>query len=148
MSTLLILGRILFSLIFLSSGINHIAKVEAMTGYAKYKKLPAAKLGVILSGIVLVLASLMIILGYYVDIAGEALAVFTLLTAFIFQNFWTETDAMAKMTATVSFFKDIALSGAALVFVGYAHVAQQLFDANKSHALGWAVSYAKMAIWK
>jgi uncharacterized membrane protein YphA (DoxX/SURF4 family) len=148
MSTLLIVGRILFSLIFLSSGINHLTKVEAMTGYAKYKKLPAAKLGVVLSGIVLILASLMVIFGYYMDIAGEALAVFLVLTSFIFHTFWSETDATAKMNETIAFFKDLALAGAALIIVGYAHVAQQLFAATHQHALGWAVSYAKMAIWK
>jgi len=39
---ILIIGRILFGALFVTSGLAHFAKLEAMTGYAKYKKLPAA----------------------------------------------------------------------------------------------------------
>ena len=46
MDAVLVIGRILFAFIFITSGISHFAKLEAMTGYAKYKKLPAAKLSV------------------------------------------------------------------------------------------------------
>ena len=53
MDAVLAIGRILFALLFISSGINHLTKLEAMTGYAKYKKVPAAKLAVLLSGVML-----------------------------------------------------------------------------------------------
>ena len=38
MSAVLAIGRVLFALIFINSGIGHLTKVEAMTGYATYKK--------------------------------------------------------------------------------------------------------------
>ena len=48
MKALFVIGQVLAGLYFINGGINHLTKLEAMTGYAKYKKLPAAKLGVIL----------------------------------------------------------------------------------------------------
>ncbi|MEY3685721.1 MAG: hypothetical protein RJB00_671, partial [Actinomycetota bacterium] len=42
MDILLIVGRVLFSLLFISSGVAHLTKLQAMTGYAQYKKVPAA----------------------------------------------------------------------------------------------------------
>jgi uncharacterized membrane protein YphA (DoxX/SURF4 family) len=42
MDVVLVIGRVLFALLFINSGIAHLTKLEAMTGYAKYKKVPAA----------------------------------------------------------------------------------------------------------
>jgi len=59
----LIAGRVLFALLFISSGINHFTKNEAMTGYAKYKKVPMAKAAVYLSGLMILLGGIYIVLG-------------------------------------------------------------------------------------
>ena len=48
--TILIIGRVLFALLFISSGISHFTKSAAMTGYAQFKKVPMAKFSVLLSG--------------------------------------------------------------------------------------------------
>ena len=68
MSAILLIGRILFALLFINSGINHFTKLEAMTGYAKYKKLPAAKLGVLVSGLMILLGGIYILLGFWADL--------------------------------------------------------------------------------
>lgn len=126
----MLIGRILFALIFINSGINHLTKLEAMTGYAKYKKLPAAKLGVIVSGLMILAGGLFILLGVWADLGGLLIGIFGILAAFIFHNFWKETDATAKMNETISFFKDLALAGAALMI--FALVAK-----NGDIAFGW-----------
>ena len=118
MSAIMLIGRILFALLFINSGINHFTKLEAMTGYAKYKKLPAAKLGVLLSGLMILAGGLFILLGIWADLGGLLIGVFGILAAFIFHNFWKETDATAKMNETIAFFKDLALAGAALIIFG------------------------------
>ena len=115
MDLIIVIGRILFGGFFLMSGINHFTKLEAMTGYAKYKKLPAAKLGVLISGLMLVIGGISIILGYYADLGALLLAIFLVLAAVIFHNFWKETDATAKQNEMLGFMKDIALAGAALI---------------------------------
>lgn len=86
-----------------------------MTGYAKYKKLPAAKLGVLISGLFFLLGGVYVALGLWVDLGALLLAITLILAAVIFQNFWTETDATARQTAMMGFNKDLALAGAALI---------------------------------
>lgn len=115
MEIVLVIGRILFGALFVMSGIAHFAKLEMMTGYAKYKKLPAAKLGVIASGIFFLLGGVYIIAGFWVDLGALMIAITLILAAVIFHNFWKETDATAKQTEQMAFNKDLALAGAALI---------------------------------
>jgi len=89
------------------SGIAHFAKLEMMTGYAKYKKLPAAKLGVILSGLFFLLGGIYIVIGLWVDLGALLIAVTVILAALIFHNFWKETDANTKQTEQMAFNKDM-----------------------------------------
>jgi len=115
MDILLVIGRVLFALIFINSGIAHLTKLEAMTGYAQYKKVPAAKLSVIVTGLMLVVGGLYVALGVYADLGALLLAIFLVATAFIMHNFWTNEDAHAKQNESISFFKNLALAGAALI---------------------------------
>ncbi len=115
MDAVLIIGRILFALIFINSGIMHLTKLEAMTGYAKFKKVPAAKLTVALSGLMILIGGLYIALGVYADLGALLIAIFLIPTAFIMHAFWKESDASAKATESIQFFKDLSLAGAALI---------------------------------
>jgi uncharacterized membrane protein YphA (DoxX/SURF4 family) len=142
MDLILVIGRILFGGFFLMSGINHFTKLEAMTGYAKYKKLPAAKLGVLISGLMLVIGGISIILGYYADLGALLLAIFLVLAAVIFHNFWKETDATAKQNEMLGFMKDIALAGAALIL--FALVSKYGADLD----FGWVLSAENISLWK
>jgi uncharacterized membrane protein YphA (DoxX/SURF4 family) len=115
LDAILVIGRILFAFIFVTSGIAHFAKLEAMTGYAQYKKLPAAKLGVMISGLFFLLGGIYIAAGFWVDLGALLLAITLILAAVIFHNFWKETDPTAKQNEMIAFNKDIALAGAALI---------------------------------
>ena len=111
----LIAGRVLFALLLISSGINHFTKNEAMTGYAKYKKVPMAKAAVYLSGLMILLGGIYIVLGFYADLGALLIALFLIPTAFLMHAFWKETDPTAKQNETIGFFKDLSLAGAALI---------------------------------
>jgi uncharacterized membrane protein YphA (DoxX/SURF4 family) len=142
MDLIIVIGRILFGGFFLMSGINHFTKLEAMTGYAKYKKLPAAKLGVLISGLMLVIGGITIILGYYADLGALLLAIFLVLAAVVFHNFWKETDATAKQNEMLGFMKDMALAGAALIL--FALVVKHGTDLD----FGWVLSAENISLWK
>lgn len=114
MDIVLVIGRILFALVLLNSGISHFAKLEAMAGYAGFKKVPAAKQAVMLSGLVLVLSSLSIILGIYADLGALAVAVLLLVLAVKMHDFWA-ADEQSKQGETINFFKNVSMAGAALV---------------------------------
>jgi len=115
MDIVLVIARVLFALIFISSGISHLTKLEAMTGYAQYKKVPAAKFSVLLSGLMILIGGLYIAFGVYADLGALLLALFLIPTAFLMHAFWKETDATAKQNETIGFFKDLSLAGAALI---------------------------------
>ena len=142
MNAIVLIGRILFGGFFVMSGINHFTKLETMTGYAKYKKLPAAKLGVLLSGLMILIGGIYIVLGYYADLGALLIAIFLVLASVIFHNFWAETDATAKQTEMLNFMKGLALAGGALVI--FAMVAKQGGEVD----FGWVISKAHIALWK
>jgi len=111
----LIAGRVLFALLFISSGVNHFTQNSAMTAYAKYKKIPMAKIAVYISGLMLVLGGIYIALGFYADLGALLIAIFLIPTAFLMHAFWKESDATAKSNERIAFFKDLSLAGAALI---------------------------------
>jgi uncharacterized membrane protein YphA (DoxX/SURF4 family) len=114
MDVILIIGRVLFAAVLLNSGIAHFAKLDAMAGYAAHKKVPAAKAAVALSGLILVLGSLAIIFGVFLDLGALAVAVLLVVMAVSMHDFWTADEA-SKQTETIQFFKNISMAGAALV---------------------------------
>jgi len=115
MDIVLIIARVLFALLFINSGLMHLTKLEAMTGYAQYKKVPAAKFSVILTGLMILVGGLYIAFGVYADLGALLIALFLVPTAFIMHGFWNESDATAKQNEATAFFKDLSLAGAALI---------------------------------
>lgn len=111
----LLVGRVLFALIFINSGIAHLTKLNAMTGYAQFKKVPSPVLAVIVTGLMLIIGGLYVALGIFADLGALLLAIFLIVSAFMMHNFWTIQDEQAKQAETINFFKNIALAGAALI---------------------------------
>ena len=114
MSTVFLIARIVFSAMFVMSGINHITKANDMTGYAQFKGVPSPKLAVIGSGVVMGLGGLSIILGVYADLGAIVLAAILLLMAVKMHNFWTLEDAQAKQADMIGFLKNVSMAGGAL----------------------------------
>lgn len=115
MDAVLLIGRVLFAAIFTYSGIAHITKTQALTGYATYKKVPAAKLAVIVSSLMILVGGLYIACGVYADLGALLIAIFLIPTALQMHAFWKESDTTAKQNERTHFLKDISLSGAALI---------------------------------
>jgi uncharacterized membrane protein YphA (DoxX/SURF4 family) len=137
MDIVLLVGRILFALLFINSGINHFTKNAAMTGYAQYKKVPLAKVSVYVSGLMILLGGVYIVLGFYADLGALLIAAFLIPAAVIFDAFWKETDATAKQTATIGFFKNLSMAGAALIIFALLHNGAD-FGPNVGTLLFWA----------
>ena len=114
MEFVMFIGRILFALIFISSGINHLTKADAMTGYAQFKKIPSPKLAVQGSGLVLLLGGLSVILGVWADLGALVLAILLVVMAVTMHNFWTVSDPQAKQADLIGFSKNISMAGGAL----------------------------------
>lgn len=118
MDLVILIGRILFVGVFLTSGFAHFRNAEAMTGAAKSKNVPASNAAVFAGGVLLVLGALSVLLGIWPDLGALLLFVFLLPTAFYMHAFWRETDPQAKMMEQIQFFKDLGLAGASLTLLG------------------------------
>lgn len=126
MDVIALIGRILFALVFLASAAGHLTKTEMMAGYAASKRVPAAKLVVLGSGVWIVLGALSVLLGVWADLGALMLVAFLLPTAVVMHNFWTETDPQTQQVEMTQFMKDIALAGASLlIFVLYGQFGDQ-----------------------
>ena len=109
----LLLGRILFSLIFLMSSFGHF-DAESI-GYAAAKGVPAANLLVPFTGLMELFGAITIIVGYKARWGAWTLVAFLLPVTFIMHNFWTIEDAMAKQMDMIAFMKNISMTGGALI---------------------------------
>jgi uncharacterized membrane protein YphA (DoxX/SURF4 family) len=116
MEILLLVGRLFFALLFIWSGLSHLRKSAVMAGYAASKGVPAAKAATFLSGLIILVGSIYIALGFYADLGALLIFVFLIPTAFLMHPYWKESDEMTKMNEMIAFNKDIALAGAALAF--------------------------------
>ena len=114
MNAVMLVGRILFAFMFVMSGFNHLAKAEAMAGYAAYKKVPAPKLANLLSGVLMLLGGLSIILGVYADLGALVLAILLVAMAVKMHDFWN-AQGEAKQPEMIGFMKNISMAGGALV---------------------------------
>lgn len=127
MDVIALIGRILFSALFIGSGIAHLTLSDGMAEMAKAKKVPAAKLGVIASGVLILLGGLMVLLGVWADLGALFVVAFLLPTSLLMHNFWAETDADTKQLQMIQFQKNMGLTGGALlIFVLYAQFGEQL----------------------
>ena len=113
------IGRVLFSLPFIMFGLNHLMKLDAMSGYAASKGVPAASLTVIVTGIMIIAGGLSVMLGYKAKLGAWLLVVFLVPTAFIMHGFWGIEDAMMAQNEMAHFFKDLALAGGALLITQF-----------------------------
>jgi uncharacterized membrane protein YphA (DoxX/SURF4 family) len=114
-SILFLLGRILFGGYFLMSGLNHFAHVAMLSGYAQSKGVPAPKLAVIVTGLLLLLGGLSVLFGLYPTIGALALLLFLLPVTFMMHAYWKVQDPQMQMGERMNFMKNLALVGAALL---------------------------------
>ncbi|EKX68591.1 DoxX family protein [Streptomyces ipomoeae] len=127
MDILVLIGRILFSALFLGSAFGHLTQTKAMAGYVSSRGIPAAPAAVIGSGGLILVGGLSVLLGVWADLGALLLVVFLVPTAVLMHAFWKETDPQARQMETVQFQKDMALAGAALMLLGFvAHAGDDL----------------------
>ena len=112
MSLLILVGRILYALIFVGSGFGgHLAQTDATAGYGQMRGLPNAKLLTQVSGVLIAAGGLGVALGIWGDLAALGLALFSLIAAFMVHHFWTDEDEMTKTMEMSMFMKNLALVG-------------------------------------
>ncbi|RME76633.1 MAG: DoxX family protein [Chloroflexi bacterium] len=112
-----LIGRILLGLFFLMNAVSHFSRAEMLTGYAASKGVPAPRLAVLGTGVLLLIGSLSILTGFQPVIGVIALVLFFLPVTFMMHNFWAVQDEQTKMMEMVQFMKNMALLGAVLTLL-------------------------------
>ncbi len=118
MDVVVLVGRILFAVLFLTSGMGHLTQAKNMAAYAKAKGVPLAGPAVVVSGVVILLGALSVLLGIWPDLGALLLVVFLVPTAILMHGFWRESDPQARQMEMIQFNKDVSLAGASLVMLG------------------------------
>ncbi len=116
MDVLVFIGRVIFGLFLLSSGVKHFTGYQGLKGFASFKKLPTPGASVVVSGLLLVFGGVTALAGWLLPYGMIAAALFLLLASVTLHNYWVETDPAGRSGQQVNFNKNLALMGAALVF--------------------------------
>lgn len=119
MDVVILIGRILFVLLFFGSAFGHLTQTSGMAEYAKSRGVPMPEVAVIGSGVLMVLGGLSVLLGLWADLGALLLLIFLVPTAVLMHPFWKETDAQTKQMEQIQFLKDMSLAGASLMLFGF-----------------------------
>lgn len=110
-----LIGRILFSMIFIMSGINHITNFETVRMLAENAGVPVSGAATVITGILIFLGGMMVMTGYYAKIGALLIFLCLMLFAFMVHDFWNLTDPQEQQIQMVNFMKNLALAGASLL---------------------------------
>ena len=108
-----LLGRILFALIFLMSGLNHL--MGAGADYAAAAGVPMAGFMVPFAGLIALVGALSILLGYKVKYGAWLIVIFIIPVSLALHNFWTVKDPMQQQMQMAMFMKNVSILGGALL---------------------------------
>ncbi len=113
-----LVGRILLALLFIISGFAKIGGYDGTAGYIASKGLPMPQVLTALTILVELGGGILLAVGWKARWAALAIAVFTLLAAFLFHNFWTVTGP-ERMGEFNNFWKNISIVGGMLMVVAF-----------------------------
>lgn len=110
-------GRVLFSIIFILSGISHFS--SQTIGYAANQGVPLASVLVPLSGAMAVIGGVMVALGFRTRIGALLLILFLIPVTLMMHNFWAVSDPGMAQMQKVHFLKNLAMLGGAFFMFYY-----------------------------
>ena len=110
-----VIARILLALMFVLAGVGKLGGLEGTAGYIASKGLPLPMVLAVATGVLELVAGVLLIIGWQARWAALALAAFTLVASVIFHNFWA-MPAAQQMMQQLMFMKNLAVTGG-LLFV-------------------------------
>jgi uncharacterized membrane protein YphA (DoxX/SURF4 family) len=118
MDVIVLIGRIVFCLIFLAAGVGHLMQRKQMADYATTMGVGSADVVVPLTGVQLLVGGLMVLFGIWADLGMLLLIAFLVPTAVLMHPFWKSEDLQERNVQQAAFMKNISLAGAAFALFG------------------------------
>jgi putative oxidoreductase len=116
-ATLLLIGRILFALIFIVAAPRHFSHEGVQ--HAADLGVPMARILVPISGVMALLGGLSVALGYKAALGAWLLVGFLLPVTLMMHAFWNQADPIASHVQQAMFAKNLAMLGAALLITQF-----------------------------
>ena len=110
-------GRVLLGGFFIISGLRHFQHLPMMAGFTASKGVPAARLAVIISGLMIIVGGISILLGVRPHWGIALVSAFLVPVTFIMHQYWKHTDPMMKINDQVNFMKNLAILGASWILL-------------------------------
>ncbi len=113
-----LLGRMLLSLIFLSSGLQKFSNLGETAQWIASQGLPAPGALAVAAAAVEVLGGLSLALGFAAPAGALVLALYLVPTSFVFHDFWRLTG-LERQLQSAHFMKNLAIGGGLLYVVAH-----------------------------
>jgi putative oxidoreductase len=117
MARAFLVGRILVGCYYLQSAFHHFTNVGQLSRAAAAHGVPAPEGGVIVGGVLLLVAGLSFLLGLFPRIGVSALVLFLVPVTLIMHAFWADHDPAQQQNNIINFTKNIGLLGSSLMFL-------------------------------
>ena len=134
MDTGLLIGRIILVSIFVFSGTVKLLDVSGTASHIAAKGLPAPEILAIATGVFEVVCGTMVAVGWKTKHAAIALAIFTIVAAYFFHDFWNVAPGSERIAQMLNAFKNFSMMGG-LLFVGFAGAGRLSIDAHAGAAV-------------
>jgi len=113
MKYLVLLGRALFSAIFIIAAPNHFR--AGTIAYAAAQGVPLASIAVPLSGLIAIMGGLSILTGFKAKWGAWLIVLFLVPVTLMMHKFWGLSDPQAAMMNQIMFMKNMSMLGGALL---------------------------------
>lgn len=113
MTYLVLIGRILFSAIFILSGFKHFS--SEMIQYGATQGVPYPIFMIPFSGLMSLIGGLSILIGYKARIGAWLIILFLIPVTVMMHTFWEYKDAQEAMIQQIMFMKNLSMLGGAFI---------------------------------
>lgn len=111
--------RVLLSLIFITSGVNHILNWGATIAYMRGAGVVLPEILLPVAIVFLLAGGFSVLVGFHARLGALVLILFLVPTTLIFHDFWNLQSPAEIQRETISFIKNIGLLGGLLLIMGF-----------------------------
>lgn len=117
MDFVFLIGRVIYTLIFIIAGIDHLRDFNHTVEMTTKFRAPFPRLSAAVMSVFAVVGGLSVAFGFYAKIGALLLLIFLIPTTFMVHRFWGISDKQQRAMQRVHFNKNLSLLGVALMIL-------------------------------